>query len=214
MGLVKIVDENNKLSLMSEVKYYKHRTNSIKISEKLYVHTSLENVCIAAYDVAKVIMLSKSVSYGFHFKYGKVIAMFAKITKLFKKKILMYRTFHSNMDPFEELFMINYIKMYNNFLHNNRAELKRDLKNLKIFGDVVLNNKFVSDLKPLDDKDDKHAEHKKIMAFVYNELVYNDKIDSKNLKLVNKNYMTYESMLLLQYNVTKNERVIGGLYEL
>ncbi|NCB79984.1 MAG: hypothetical protein EOM41_08530 [Bacilli bacterium] len=214
MGLVTIVDENNKLSLMSEVKYYMYKIKNIQINEKLYVHASLENVCIAAYDVAKVIELSKSVSYGFHFKYGKVIAMFEQITKMFKKKILHYKTFHVNIDPFEELFMINYIKMYNNFLHNNRADLKRDLKNLKIFGDVVLNNRFLSDLKPLNDKDDKHAQHKKTMAFVYNELVYNDKIDPKNLKAINKNYMTYESMLLLQYTVTKNERAFHGLYEL
>ena len=216
MGLVTVVD-GNKIRLMQEVKYYKNKTNEIQINEQLYVHASLENVCLAAYDVAKVIELSKSVSYGFHFKYGKVIAMFEQITKLFKKKILHYRTFHVNLDPFEELFMINYIKMYNNFLHNNRAELKRDLKNLKIFGDVVLNNRFISDLKPIDSilkQDGKHSKQKKMMSRVYNQLVYNDKIDSKNLKAVNNNYKTFENMLLLQYTVTKNERVFHGLYEL
>lgn len=213
MGLVTVVD-GNKISLMQEVKYYKNKTNNIQINEQLYVYAALENVCIAAYDVAKVIELSKSVSYGFHFKYGKVIAMFEQITKLFKKKIMHYRTFHVNLDPFEELFMINYIKMYNNFMQNNRGELKRDLKNLKIFGDVVLNNKFISDLKPLDEHNDKHTQHKQISAFVYNELVYNDKIDPKNLKAVNNLYMTYENMLLMQYIVTKNERVMGVPYEL
>ncbi len=214
MRIVKIVDENNKLLKMSEVDYYRDKLKHVTINEQLYVYGSLQNACMSAYDVAKVIELSKSVSYGFHFKYGKVIDMFKQITKMFKKKITHYRTFHVNIDPFEELFMINYIKMYNNFLYNNRAELKRDLKNLKIYGDIVLNNKLISDLKHTVGHDGKHTKHNKMMSFVYNQLVYNDKIDSKNLNTVNNFYMTYENLLLMQYTVTKNERAFYGLYEL